>query len=68
MKTRINKRLLATAVCIMMCMTAVVRAQNDSLDGDYRASCQSTWTKYNNLTKANSIVRSNNIYRVAYIK
>lgn len=68
MKTKISKRLVTAVIFIMVCVTAVAQTQSDSLDRDSRSSCQSTWTEYNNFTEASSIVRSNHLYRVVYVK
>ena len=68
MKTRLNKRLLTAAVCVMVCVTAFAQAQSDSSDRAPLSSCQSVWTSYSSLKEGYSFVRSNTTNHVVYIR
>lgn len=68
MKAKINKRFFTAAVCLMVCVTASAQAQSDSLNRYYSSPCTSIWTNYRNPTETYSIVRSNVMNRVVYIR
>lgn len=68
METRITKRFLTAAVCVMVCVTAFAQAQSDSSDRAPLSSCPSVWTKYSSLKEDYSFVRSNTVNHVVYIR
>ena len=62
-----NSKVSIILVLVLLNVSAFAQPGADSANIGYRSSCQSVWTKYNNLTEKNSIVRSNNLYRVVYV-
>ena len=62
-----KKSVRGVALLLLTAVSTIVQGQNDSLVREYQSPCQSEWTKYNNLTEWESIVRSNNQNHVTYI-
>lgn len=68
MSESLFKKGVKDAVFIMLIIApTIVCGQSDSLVREYQSPCQSEWTKYNNFTEHNSIVRSNDQNHVTYI-
>lgn len=59
MKFVVRCQLLFFAFLIQFNLSVIAQVESDSSNMVFRSSCQSIWTKYNNLSENYSIVRSN---------
>ena len=66
-KSFFNKNIRIVAILMLMSTPAITQGQSDSLVRVYQSPCQSEWTKYNNISEINSIVRSNSYNHVVYV-